>query len=320
MSTSARGHELVSGASLPRIPMAKVVLGAEAEEAVLGVLRSGRLAAGPWVEELERSFARVHGVAHTVAVSSGTVALVAALRAHGVGPGDEVITSPLTFVASLNAILKVGATARFADIAEDLTVDPSALEALVSPRTKALMPVHLYGLPVAMREVSALASRRGLAIIEDAAQAHGAQVAEDHVGSFGAAAFSLYATKNITCGEGGLVTTNDDGIATRLRLLRNHGMREGYTYLLPGYNHRLTDLQTAVVAVAVTQLSKLPAIIAARNRNAALLSLGPVGIRGLVLPVTPAGWLHVAPVHRSGDRGRQLSPLAARQVPERGRH
>ena len=270
--------------------MAKVVLGAEAEEAVLGVLRSGRLAAGPWVEELERSFARAHGVAHAVAVSNGTVALVAALRALGVGPGDEVITSPLTFVASLNAILEVGATARFADITEDLTVDPSALEALVSPATKALMPVHLYGLPVAMREVSALASRHGLAIIEDAAQAHGAQVAEDHVGSFGTAAFSLYGTKNITCGEGGLVTTNDDAIATRLRLLRNHGMRERYNYLLPGYNYRLTDLQAAV---AVTQLAKLPAIIAARNRNAALLSSGLAGIRGLVLPVTSAGRLHV---------------------------
>jgi perosamine synthetase len=279
-----------SGASLLRIPMAKVVLGAEAEEAVLGVLRSGQLAAGPWVEELERSFARAHGVVHAVAVSNGTVALVAALRAHGVGHGDEVITSPLTFVATLNAILEVGATARFADITEDLTVDPSALETLMSPRTKALMPVHLYGLPVAMREVSALASRRGLAIIEDAAQAHGAQVAKDHVGSFGTAAFSLYGTKNITCGEGGLVTTNDDEIATRLRLLRNHGMRERYNYLLPGYNYRLTDLQAAVAA---TQLAKLPAIIAARNRNAALLSSGLAGIRGLVLPVTPPGRLHV---------------------------
>jgi perosamine synthetase len=193
-------------------------------------------------------------------------------------------------VASLNAILEVGATARFADITEDLTVDPSALAALVSTRTKALMPVHLYGLPVAMREVSALASRHGLAIIEDAAQAHGAQVAEDHVGSFGTAAFSLYGTKNVTCGEGGLVTTNDDGIATRLRLLRNHGMRERYDYLLPGYNYRLTDLQAAVAA---TQMAKLPAIIAARNRNAALLSSGLAGIRGLVLPVTPAGRLHV---------------------------
>lgn len=273
-----------------RILMAKVTLGAAEEAAVLNVLRSGHLAGGPWVTELERSFARAHDVAHAVAVSNGTVALVAALRAHGVGPGDEVITSPLTFVASLNAILEVGATARFADIAEDLTLDPSALPALVSPRTKAVMPVHLYGLPAAMREISALAGQHGLAVIEDAAQAHGAQVAGKHVGSFGTAAFSLYATKNITCGEGGLVITNDDEIAARLRLLRNHGMRERYDYVMPGYNYRLTDLQAALAA---TQLARLPAIIAARSRNAALLSSGLSGIRGLVLPTAPADRLHV---------------------------
>lgn len=279
-----------SDASLPRIPMAKVVLGATTEEAVLSVLRSGHLTAGPWVEELERSFARAHNVVHAIAVSNGTAALVAALRAHGIGPGDEVITSPLTFVASLNAILEVGATARFADIAEDLTLDPSALVALVSPRTRALMPVHLYGLPAAMRQVCALARRHDLTVIEDAAQAHGAQVAEDHVGSFGTAAFSLYGTKNITCGEGGLVTTNDDEIAARLRLLRNHGMRERYNYVMPGYNYRLSDMQAAV---ATTQLTMLPTIIAARNRNAGRLSSGLAGIRGLVLPVTPADRLHV---------------------------
>lgn len=273
-----------------RIPMAKVVLGSDAEDAVLSVLRSGHLASGAWVEELERSFARDHQAAHAVAVSNGTAALVAALRAHRIGPGDEVITSPLTFVATLNSILEVGAIARFADITEDFTLDPSALAALITPRTKALMPVHLYGLPAAMQDISDVARQHGLIVIEDAAQAHGARVADKHVGSFGTATFSFYGTKNITCGEGGVVTTNDDEIANRLRLLRNHGMRGRYDYSMPGTNYRLTDIQAAV---AVTQLRKLPSINAARNRHAALLSAGLAGLRGLVLPDCPAGRHHV---------------------------
>jgi dTDP-4-amino-4,6-dideoxygalactose transaminase len=247
------------------------------------------LAAGKWVAELESSFARAHRCRHAIAVSNGTTALVLALRAHGVGPGDEVITSPLTFVATLNCILEVGATARFADITEDFTLDPSALSALASPRTKAVIPVHLYGLPAAMPEISEIARRHGWAIIEDAAQAPGAHVAGKPVGSFGTAAFSLYATKNITCGEGGLVTANDDEIAKRLRLLRNHGMRGRYDYSMPGYNYRLTDLQAAI---AVPQLRKLPGIRAARSRNAGLLSAGLTGLPGLVLPGTPDGRHH----------------------------
>ena len=223
-------------------------------------------------------------------MSNGTTALVAALRAHRIGPGAEVITTPLTFVATLNAILEVGAVARFADIGDDLTIDPAGLAALVTPRTRALMPVHLFGLPAAMVAISELAHQRGLAIIEDAAQAHGAQVGAAHVGSFGTAAFSFHGTKNITCGEGGIVTTNDDSIALRLRLLRNHGMREPYQYVLPGYNYRLTDLQ-AVIATA--QLRRLPEINDRRARNAARLSEGLGGLAGLVVPATAPGRLHV---------------------------
>jgi perosamine synthetase len=273
-----------------RIPLAKVVIGPDAEEAVLSVLRSGHLASGAWVRELERSFAQAHQAAHAVAVSNGTAALVAALKAHRIGPGDEVITSPLTFVATLNSILEVGATARFADITEDFTLDPSGLAGLISPRTKALMPVHLYGLPAAMREISDIARQHGLVVIEDAAQAHGARVADAYVGSSGTATFSFYGTKNITCGEGGIVTTNDDEIGARLRLLRNHGMQGRYDYSMPGTNYRLTDIQAAV---AVTQLRKLPSIIAARNRHAALLSAGLAGLAGLVLPDRPSDRLHV---------------------------
>ena len=272
-----------------RIPLARVVVGAAEEAAVLGVLRSGNLAGGERVAELERSFARLHEARHVIAVSNGTMALVAALRAHGIGPGDEVITAPLTFVATLNAILEVGAVARFADVTGDLTLDPAALDALVTPRTRAVLPVHLYGLPAAMAEISAFAGQHGLAVIEDAAQAHGARVNGAPAGSGGTAAFSLYATKNITCGEGGLITTGDDEIAARLRLLRNHGMRARYDYAMAGSNYRLTDLQAAIACV---QLDRLPAIQADRARNATLLSAGLAGLPGLTLPAAPAGRLH----------------------------
>jgi perosamine synthetase len=269
-----------------RITLTRVEVGPQEEEAVLAVLRSGMLACGPRVAELERAFAAAHGAAHAVAVSNGTAALVAALRAHGIGPGDEVITAPLTFAATLNAILEVGATARFADITDDFTIDPAQLAGLVTPRTRALLPVHLYGLPAAMAEITGIASRHGLAVIEDAAQAHGARLGTAAVGSAGTAAFSLYGTKNITCGEGGIVTAGDDEIARRLRLLRNHGMRQPYDYVLPGYNYRLTDLQAAI---AVVQLTRLPGINASRAANAARLSAGLSGVPGLILPEVPPG-------------------------------
>ena len=218
------------------------------------------------------------------------VALAAALRAHGIGAGDEVITSPLTFVATLNAILEVvGATARFADITDDLTIDPSAHRTdLTSDQGCAACP-SIKRNARSDEEIVDIARNHQLAIIEDAAQAHGARVADASVGSFDTAAFSLYATKNITCGEGGLVTTNNDDIAARLRLLRNHGMRERYDYAMPGYNYRLTDLQAAL---AVVQLKKLPAITTDRSRNASLLSDGLAGVPGLVLPTTPSDRVH----------------------------
>jgi dTDP-4-amino-4,6-dideoxygalactose transaminase/acetyltransferase-like isoleucine patch superfamily enzyme len=272
------------------IPVSKVIMGEDEERGVLEVLRSGMLAQGEKVAALEESFAAAHQVAHAVAVSNGTVALTAALRALGIGPGDEVITTPFSFNATLNAILEVGATARFADVRADFTIDLDAVSALINDRTAAIMPVHLYGLPADMTAIARLARRHGLAIVEDAAQAHGATCGGRSVGSFGVGTFSLYGTKNITCGEGGIVVTDDDDVASRLRLLRNQGMRARYDYVVAGYNWRLTDLQAAV---ALPQVHRLKEITAARSANAARLSAGLAGTPGLALPLTPADRTHV---------------------------
>src|SRR5215469_3327791 len=272
------------------IPVSKVIVGEDEERGVLEVLRSGMLAQGEKVAALEDAFAAAHQVAHAVAVSNGTVALVAALRALGIGPGDEVITTSFSFNATLNAILEVGATARFADIRDDFTIDPDAVAALINGRTAAIMPVHLYGLPADMTAIAQLAGHHGLAIIEDAAQAHGATCAGRSVGSFGVGTFSLYGTKNITCGEGGMVVTDDDDVARILRVLRNQGMRARYDYEMPGYNWRLTDLQAAV---ALPQVHRMKEINAARSANAARLTAGLVGTPGLAVPLIPADRTHV---------------------------
>ncbi|GAA4905606.1 dTDP-4-amino-4,6-dideoxygalactose transaminase [Stackebrandtia albiflava] len=258
------------------IPITAVKLGPEVERAVVEVVRSGRLAQGDRVERLEREFARVVGIPHAVAVDNGTTALVAAIRAAGVGPGDEVVTSPFTFVATLNAILEAGATARFADIdATDFCVTAETLEAAMSERTTAVVPVHLYGQCADMPAIRDMAARHGVAIVEDAAQAFGATVAGTAAGAFGIGCFSLYATKNLTTGEGGVVTTSDDAVAERLRLWRNQGMRERYEYLVPGHNWRLTDLQAAI---ALPQLAAYPQTLKRRRANADLLTEGLAGL------------------------------------------
>lgn len=280
----------MSTAAATSIPITSVQVGTEEEAAVLRVLRSGHLAQGPVVAELEREFARRCGVPHAVAVSNGTIALVAALRALELGPGDEVITTPFSFVATLNAVLESGATVRFADVTDDFTIDPQAVAALVTERTRAVLPVHLYGLPADMTALTGIAARAGAVVIEDAAQAHGARVGDGVVGSFGVGCFSLYATKNLQCGEGGLVTTVDDRLADRLRLLRNQGMRLRYQYELPGHNWRLTDLQAAIV---VPQLRRLDETIGRRAANAARLTEGLAGLPGLRTPQVPPGRTHV---------------------------
>ena len=266
-------------------------MGEAEERLVLDVLRSGHLVQGPMVDRLEEAFAALCSVRHAVAVSSGTAALVAALEALGVGDGEEVVTTPFTFAATLNAILEVGATARFADIdADDFTLDPGELERQMSDRTGAVMPVHMYGQPAAMDEISALAERHRAALVEDAAQAHGASFQGRPVGSFGVGCFSFYATKNVATGEGGIITTDDAEIADRLRVLRDQGMRAKYEYEIPGHNYRLTDIQAAL---ALPQLERLGELNARRARNAAVLSDGLLGAPGLVTPVVKSGRTHV---------------------------
>jgi dTDP-4-amino-4,6-dideoxygalactose transaminase len=266
-------------------------LGPEVERRVLEVIRSGIIAQGPVVAELEERFAQLSETAHAVAVNNGTTALVASLQALGLEKGDEVVTSPFTFAATLNAILEAGATVRFADIrVEDFNVDPMSMASRLSERTRVLMPVHLYGQAADMAGVSALALERDLFVVEDAAQAHGATYDGRAVGGFGLGCFSLYATKNITSGEGGIITTNDDELAARLRILRNQGMRARYEYVMAGHNYRLTDLQAALV---LPQLDAYDEQVDRRRHNAAGLRERLADVDALVLPDEVDGRGHV---------------------------
>jgi dTDP-4-amino-4,6-dideoxygalactose transaminase len=252
------------------------------------VLESGMLAQGPRVAALEAAFTRLTGARHAIATSSGTTGLHLAMLAHGIGPGDEVITSPFTFIASVNAILFTGATPVFADIEESsFNIDPARLEAAITPRTKAIMPVHLYGQPCDMDEICAIAKRHDVILLEDAAQAVGATYGGRHVGTFGTAVFSLYATKNVMTGEGGMITTDSDEVADLARLLRNHGMRNRYEYEMLGYNFRLNDV---LAAIGVAQVGRMDEATRRRAANAAHLS---AHLRGVVIPVTRAGRTHV---------------------------
>jgi perosamine synthetase len=273
------------------IPITVVRFDSDVEAAVTSVIRSGQLAQGPVVAELERQFAERHGVDQAVAVNNGTSALIAAIEVLDLAPGDEVITSPFTFVATLNAIIGAGATARFSDIGDDYNLRPDLAGDVITGRTKVLMPVHLYGLPVDLDEFERLATRHGLTIVEDAAQAIGARFRGRSVGGAGLGCFSLYATKNVATGEGGVITTNDARLADRLRLLRNQGMRARYQYEMAGNNYRLTDL---AAAVGVPQMTRLDENMARRHQNATFLREGLAGVDGLVLPLpVPPDRTHV---------------------------
>lgn len=273
------------------------------------VLKSGIVAQGPKVAQLEQEFAHLVGTEFAVAVASGTAALHLALLSHGIGEGDEVITSPFTFIASANSVLYTGARPVFVDIKEDsFNIDPALIEAAITPRTKAIMPVHLYGLMADMDPILDIARRHHLAVIEDAAQAHGATYKGRAAGSFGTGCFSLYATKNMTTAEGGMVTTNDPEVAERVRLLRAHGMKVRYYHDMLGYNFRMSDLHAAL---GLAQIRKLASFNERRSQNAEFLNQH---LTRVVTPKTPEGYGHVWHQYTirltDGDRDAAVKKLA----------
>ncbi len=295
------------------ISVTQPLLGKAEEEAVLGVIRSGQIAQGKHIEAFEKRFAEVCGVKEAVAVSSGTAALHLALLACGIGPGDEVITTPFSFTATANVILLVGATPVFVDIDPlTYTINAALVETAISTRTKAILPVHLYGHPCDMNALLKIAHKHSLAIIEDACQAHAAAVDGQPVGSFGVGCFSFYATKNITTGEGGMVTTNDSVLAERIRGMRNHGQKERYRQVIMGHNLRMTDMQGAL---GVVQVKKLEALTKRRIANADYLTRHLSGT--LQTPITLPGYRHVFHqyvVRIIGNRNAFIQQLSAQGV------
>lgn len=272
------------------IPAAKPLIGDEERAAVDRVLQSGMIAGGPEVAAFEQEFSeQVAGGWTCVAVNSGTAGSHLGLLAAGVGPGDEVIVPSFTFAATANSVALTGATPVFADIdPASFCLDAAAVEAAVTPRTKGIMPVHLYGQPADMTAIGAVAQRHGLAIYEDAAQAHAAAWQGQPVGTFGEfAMFSLYPTKNMTSGEGGMDSCVDEAFARRVRLLRNQGMEKRYENEVVGFNARMTDVHAAIGRV---QLTKLAGWTKQRQDNAAFLD---ANLRGVVVPPVAEGATHV---------------------------
>jgi len=278
---SERWHKLTESA--PLIRLAKPDTGEEEVEAVRTVLASGTLTGGRENIEFEREFAGRHIAAHGVTFASGTVALAAMLLAEGIGPGDEVIVPSMTFISSATSVRHVGATPVFADIdPQSFNLDPGEIARLTTSRTKAVIVVHYAGQPGDLDRIVAACDEQGLLILEDAAQAAGADFRGTPVGTFGRSAmFSFTPTKNITMGEGGIVITSNADTAERLRLLRNHGQRRTYEHVLLGYNWRLTEIQAAIGRV---QLRKLDAILARKRANADWMSRRLAPIPGITPP------------------------------------
>jgi dTDP-4-amino-4,6-dideoxygalactose transaminase len=259
------------GGSIPLVDLGAqyAAIKEEIDEAVARVLRSSRFVLGPEVAAFEEEFAAYCGVAHAVGVSSGSSALWLGLRAAGIGPGDEVITTPLTFAATAEAILQVGATIRFADVDPGTgNIDPRRIQEALTPRTRAIVPVHLYGQPAEMDAICQLAAKREIAVLEDAAQAHGARYDGAPVGGIGrVGSFSFFPSKNLGAyGDGGMVVTNDASLADTVRLLRNHGKRAKHDHVVPGFGERLDELQAAVLRVKLRHLDDWNG---ARRRHAA---------------------------------------------------
>ena len=274
------------------IPIAKPIIGRREEKEVLKVLRSGAIAQGEWVNKFEQEFAKFVGTNYAVATTSGTTALHTALLSLGIADGDEVITTSFSFIASANSILFVRAKPIFVDIdPETFNINPDLIEAKITSKTKAILVVHLFGLPANMHEILKVAKRHKLLVIEDACQAHGAEVKGKRAGSIGdVACFSFYPTKNMTTGEGGIITTNKAQIAEKAILYRNHGMKIRYYHDTLGFNYRLTNIGGAI---GLVQLKRLLKFNKKRKINAEILTKGLSKKTGIITPVSPKGFKHV---------------------------
>jgi len=273
------------------IPTGRPSLGAEELNAIKEVLESGMVVQGPKVAAFEKAFAEYIGVKNAVAVNSGTAALHVALIALGIKAGNEVIVPPLTFFATASTVLMCGGRPTFADVEkESYTMDSRDARKALSPKTKVIIPVHLYGQTADMDPLLELARQKGLKVLEDAAQAHGAVYKGMKAGSMGdAACFSFYATKTMTTAEGGMVVTNDDEIARKCRLLRDHGQESKYEHVMLGYNYRMTEV---AAALGLVQLKRLDGFITRRRQNAAILTNGMGGIGSVTPPMELPERLH----------------------------
>jgi perosamine synthetase len=304
------------------VPLSSPWLDEREEQLVLEVLRSGRLSLGPTIDRFEEAFAEAVGAPHAAAVSSGTAGLHLLCIAAGVGPGDEVITSPYSFVASANCAIYEGATPVFADIdPRTLNLDPAAVEAAVSERTRAIVAVDIYGYPCELDELRAICDRHGLALVQDACEALGARYRGEPVGSHGTpAVFAFYPNKQMTTGEGGMVTTHSESEWRLLQSLRNQGRADAGGWLEHarlGFNYRIDDVRAAL---GLGQLEKLDEILALRATVAARYTELLAGIEGLELPCTDdaeherSWFVYVVALPRGADREAVIETLDARGI------
>jgi len=273
------------------IPIARPIIGEEEINAVTDVMMSGIIAEGSKVFDFEKAFSDYIHVSNAVAVNSGTSALQIALQAAGIGSGDEVVTSSFSFIATANSILYTGAKPIFADITLDtFNIEPDKIQNSITHRTKAILPVHLYGHPAEMKAIMDIAEDKNLIVIEDACQAHGAKYNGKNVGSFGIGTFSFYPTKNMTTSEGGMITTQENGIDEVARMIRSHGSKQRYLHEILGYNSRMTDISAAI---GLVQLGRLDDFNRKRMENARYLSAGLKNISGIEIPQVRNGCTHV---------------------------
>src|SRR5437773_1339266 len=296
------------------LPIARPIHGEEDLAAVKEVLVSGMLAQGPKVKAFEAAFARDLGRKHGIAVANGTAALHIALLAHAIGNGTEVIVPPLTFFATASTVLLCGAKPAFVDVDGSLyNLDPGKAATSINRKTSAIMPVHLYGQTTEMEPIVDSAKEHGIPVIEDAAQAHGAEYHGKKAGNLGdTACFSFYATKNMTTGEGGMILTDNDEIAEKARLLRDHGQVSKYQHVLVGFNYRMTEI---AAAIGLVQLKKLDGWVKQRRANALALTNGLDGIEGLV-PPAEGNWM-VHSYYQYIVRREDSFPLARDEIVRR---